>query len=87
MAGQFAKPRSEPIETIDGVTLPSYRGDIVNGMEFEPVARAPEDGGCAASTVIGAKKATRKNEARKCISTSTKPDSRSRRLVIHKMHK
>ena len=42
MAGQFAKPRSEPIETIDGVTLPSYRGDIVNGMEFEPVARAPD---------------------------------------------
>jgi 3-deoxy-7-phosphoheptulonate synthase len=42
MAGQFAKPRSEPIETIDGVTLPSYRGDIINGMEFEPVARAPD---------------------------------------------
>ena len=42
MAGQFAKPRSEPIETIDGVTLPSYRGDNINGMEFEPVARAPD---------------------------------------------
>jgi 3-deoxy-7-phosphoheptulonate synthase len=42
MAGQFAKPRSEPIETIEGVTLPSYRGDIINGMEFEPVARAPD---------------------------------------------
>jgi 3-deoxy-7-phosphoheptulonate synthase len=42
MAGQFAKPRSAPIETIDGVTLPSYRGDIINGMEFEPVARAPD---------------------------------------------
>ena len=42
MAGQFAKPRSEPIETIDGVTLPSYRGDIVNGMDFEPVSRAPD---------------------------------------------
>jgi len=42
MAGQFAKPRSEPIETIDGITLPSYRGDNINGMEFEPVARAPD---------------------------------------------
>jgi 3-deoxy-7-phosphoheptulonate synthase len=42
MAGQFAKPRSEPIETIDGVTLPSYRGDIINGMEFEPTVRAPD---------------------------------------------
>jgi 3-deoxy-7-phosphoheptulonate synthase len=42
MAGQFAKPRSEPIETIEGVTLPSYRGDIINGMDFEPVARAPD---------------------------------------------
>src|SRR5579859_7515542 len=42
MAGQFAKPRSEPIETIDGVTLPSYRGDNINGMEFEAVARAPD---------------------------------------------
>ncbi len=42
MAGQFAKPRSESIETVGGVTLPSYRGDIINGMEFEPVARAPD---------------------------------------------
>ena len=42
MAGQFAKPRSEPIETIDGVTLPSYRGDNINGMEFDPVSRAPD---------------------------------------------
>ncbi len=42
MAGQFAKPRSEPIETIDGVTLPSYRGDNINGMEFEVAARAPD---------------------------------------------
>jgi len=32
MAGQFAKPRSAPTETIDGVTLPSYRGDNINGM-------------------------------------------------------
>jgi 3-deoxy-7-phosphoheptulonate synthase len=42
MAGQFAKPRSEPTETIDGVTLPSYRGDIINGMEFTPEARIPD---------------------------------------------
>jgi 3-deoxy-7-phosphoheptulonate synthase len=42
MAGQFAKPRSAPIETIDGVTLPSYRGDNINGMEFDPVERAPD---------------------------------------------
>jgi 3-deoxy-7-phosphoheptulonate synthase len=42
MAGQFAKPRSEAIETIDGVTLPSYRGDNINGMEFEPAARQPD---------------------------------------------
>ena len=42
IAGQFAKPRSEPIETIDGVTLPSYRGDIVNGMAFEPSERSPD---------------------------------------------
>src|SRR3954468_17698620 len=42
MAGQFAKPRSEPIETIGEVTLPSYRGDIINGMEFEEGARAPD---------------------------------------------
>jgi 3-deoxy-7-phosphoheptulonate synthase len=42
IAGQFAKPRSEPIETIDGVTLPSYRGDIINGMAFEAAERQPD---------------------------------------------
>ncbi len=42
MAGQFAKPRSAPIETIGGVTLPSYRGDIINGMEFTADARRPD---------------------------------------------
>ncbi len=35
-AGQYAKPRSADIETIDGVSLPSYRGDIVNGPAFTP---------------------------------------------------
>lgn len=41
IAGQFAKPRSEPSETRDGVTLPSYRGDNINGMDFTPEARIP----------------------------------------------
>lgn len=39
MAGQFAKPRSSDTETRDGVTLPSYRGDIVNSHEFTAEAR------------------------------------------------
>jgi 3-deoxy-7-phosphoheptulonate synthase len=42
IAGQFGKPRSEPAETIDGVTLPSYRGDNINGMEFTREARVPD---------------------------------------------
>lgn len=42
MAGQFAKPRSSPIETLNDVTLPSYRGDIINGMEFTAEARTPD---------------------------------------------
>lgn len=41
MAGQFAKPRSAPTETIDGVELPSYRGDIINELDFTPEARIP----------------------------------------------
>lgn len=40
MAGQFAKPRSSDTETREGVTLPAYRGDAVNGYEFTPEARA-----------------------------------------------
>ena len=42
MAGQFAKPRSAPTETINGVELPSYRGDIVNELDFTPEARIPD---------------------------------------------
>ena len=42
MAGQFAKPRSSDTETVDGITLPSYRGDIVNGPEFTAEARIPD---------------------------------------------
>jgi 3-deoxy-7-phosphoheptulonate synthase len=42
MAGQFAKPRSSDTETLGGVTLPSYRGDIVNGPDFSADARIPD---------------------------------------------
>ena len=42
MAGQFAKPRSSDTETRDGVTLPAYRGDAVNDLEFTEVARKPD---------------------------------------------
>jgi 3-deoxy-7-phosphoheptulonate synthase len=42
IAGQFAKPRSEPIETIGDVTLPSYRGDNINGMDFTAEERLPD---------------------------------------------
>lgn len=42
MAGQFAKPRSSDYEELDGVKLPSYRGDIINGFEFNEKARIPD---------------------------------------------
>ena len=42
MAGQFAKPRSAATETVEGVELPSYRGDIVNDIAFTAEARAPD---------------------------------------------
>ncbi len=42
MAGQFAKPRSAPTEALDGVELPSYRGDIINGFDFTADARIPD---------------------------------------------
>lgn len=42
IAGQFAKPRSADFEDIEGVSLPSYRGDIINGIEFEEAARLPD---------------------------------------------
>jgi 3-deoxy-7-phosphoheptulonate synthase len=42
MAGQFAKPRSSDNETVGDVTLPSYRGDIINGPEFTAEARIPD---------------------------------------------
>lgn len=42
MAGQFAKPRSEDSETRNGITLPSYRGDIINGFDFTEADRIPD---------------------------------------------
>ncbi len=42
LAGQFAKPRSSDFEEVNGVKLPSYRGDIVNGIEFDEKARIPD---------------------------------------------
>jgi 3-deoxy-7-phosphoheptulonate synthase len=42
VAGQFAKPRSAPMEVQDGVELPSYRGDIVNDLAFTPESRVPD---------------------------------------------
>ena len=42
LAGQFAKPRSEPTESRDGITLPSYLGDIINGIDFIDKDRQPD---------------------------------------------
>ncbi len=42
IAGQFAKPRSNAIESRDGVELPSYRGDIINGITFDAASREPD---------------------------------------------
>jgi len=42
MAGQFAKPRSSPVEVVDGVELPSYRGDMINGPAFSTDERTPD---------------------------------------------
>ncbi len=57
IAGQYAKPRSSDFETIDGITLPSYRGDLVNSPAFTPEAREPNPNlllqayHCSASTL------------------------------------
>ena len=42
IAGQFAKPRSEPTEKQGDIELPSYRGDIINDIEFDEVLRIPD---------------------------------------------
>jgi 3-deoxy-7-phosphoheptulonate synthase len=42
LAGQYAKPRSSDLETREGVTLPAYRGDAVNGFDFTPESRVPD---------------------------------------------
>jgi 3-deoxy-7-phosphoheptulonate synthase len=51
LAGQFAKPRSRPAERREGIELPAYRGDAVNGFEFTPEARTPDP--CRAFTAGG----------------------------------
>ena len=45
LAGQFAKPRSAPTEVVDGIELPSYRGDMINGPGFTEKDRLPDQGG------------------------------------------
>lgn len=42
IAGQYAKPRSADTETLDGITLPSYRGDLINGPDFTAESRTPD---------------------------------------------
>jgi 3-deoxy-7-phosphoheptulonate synthase len=42
MAGQFAKPRSKPVEIRDGLELPAYRGDMINGFGFTAEERTPD---------------------------------------------
>src|SRR6266567_4578515 len=42
IAGQFAKPRTSPMEKRDGKELPSYRGDIINGVDFDEASRRPD---------------------------------------------
>ena len=47
IAGQYAKPRSSDTEIVNGVELPSYRGDMVNSALPDPVARIPTLSGCS----------------------------------------
>src|ERR1700739_1054799 len=42
IAGQFAKPRTSPMEKRNGKELPSYRGDIINGVDFDEASRRPD---------------------------------------------
>ena len=42
LAGQYSKPRSSPFEVVNDISLPSYRGDMVNDMAFEQDARKPD---------------------------------------------
>jgi 3-deoxy-7-phosphoheptulonate synthase len=50
MAGQYAKPRSADTETRNGVTLPAFRGDLVNRSEFTPKHASPIPRCCCAAT-------------------------------------
>jgi len=69
IAGQFAKPRSAPTEVQNGKELPSYRGDIVNGTEFDEKSRTPDP--------------PRKVQAPKARASSpARPDDERRRLMI-----
>ena len=54
MAGQYAKPRSSGEETREGVTLPAYRGDMVNDFDFTLAARTPDPSGWSGPTTRAA---------------------------------
>ncbi|MBO6784545.1 MAG: 3-deoxy-7-phosphoheptulonate synthase, partial [Alphaproteobacteria bacterium] len=87
LAGQFAKPRSAPTEEIDGVSLPSYRGDIINDMAFEPESREPDPARMlrayhqAAATLNLLRNAHRCNKLHSCSNRHYDRDQPGRRLV------
>jgi 3-deoxy-7-phosphoheptulonate synthase len=78
IAGQYAKPRSSPTETRDGVTLPAYRGDAVNGRAFTPEARIADPGRLL--RMYNASAATQ-NLLRSCLSDGRMSTSVAHRLV------
>ncbi len=51
-AGQYAKPRSAETETVDGVTLPTYRGSLINRHDFNPADRTRIPGCCWKVTIV-----------------------------------
>src|SRR4029453_1075967 len=53
MAGQYAKPRSSSVETREGVTLPAFRGDMVNDFAFHETARGPDPQGLVRASPPG----------------------------------
>jgi len=66
MAGQFAKPRSSPVEVIGGVELPSYLGDNINGIEFTPESRIPDPDRLLKGYSQSAEPAARRRARRLC---------------------
>ena len=58
IAGQYAKPRSSDLETRDGVTLPAYRGDAVNGFDFTPSRASPTRSASSTSTTPRPRRST-----------------------------